>query len=66
MILSLVNGLITGCLVALLGCFFGAWGVSIAYALVQVAMLVWATQVWRECRRKWHQAGIPEIANVQA
>ena len=66
MLLSLVNGLATGLLVAVLGCFFEAWGVSIAYALVQITMLVWASQVWRECRRKWHQAEIPETANVQA
>ena len=66
MLLSLVNGLATGLLVAVLGCFFEAWGVSIAYALVQITMLVWASQVWRECRRKWHRAEIPQTANVQA
>jgi O-antigen/teichoic acid export membrane protein len=57
MILSAVNGLITGCLVAVLGCFFGAWGVSLAYAAVQIAMFLWATQVWRDCRNKWHRTG---------
>jgi O-antigen/teichoic acid export membrane protein len=65
MILSAVNGLATGCLVALLGCFFGAWGVSLAFAVVQIAVLVWASQVWRNCRRKWHQTEVPGNSNGQ-
>ena len=66
MILSVVNGLATGLLVAGLGCFFAGWGVSIAYALVQISMLAWASQVWGKCRRKWHQAEITEGAGIAA
>jgi O-antigen/teichoic acid export membrane protein len=55
MVLSVVNGLTTGLLVSGLGYLLGAWGVSLAYALVQVAMLVWASVVWGRCRKQWHQ-----------
>jgi len=54
MVLSGANGLATAGLAAGLGYRFGAWGVSVAYALTQVAALVWATQVWRKCRKEWH------------
>lgn len=54
--LSLANGLMTGLLVMALGRFFGAWGVCLAYCLVQLAMLAWASAVWKNCRRAWHQA----------
>ncbi len=57
MVLSVVNGLVTGSLVAVLGCFFAAWGVALAYVVVQTSILVWASQVWRRCRREWHEAG---------
>ncbi len=66
MILSLVNGLANGLLIVVLGYFFAAWGVSLAYAVVQIAMLVWASQVWRNCRREWHPAEITERTHVQA
>jgi O-antigen/teichoic acid export membrane protein len=55
MIVSAANGLATGCLVGILGCFFAEWGVSLAYALTQAAVLVWSSQVWAKCRRTWHQ-----------
>jgi O-antigen/teichoic acid export membrane protein len=66
MILSVVNGLVTGLLIAILGYFFGAWGVSIAYALIQVIMLAWASLVWGKCRRDWHPLGIGESVTVHA
>jgi O-antigen/teichoic acid export membrane protein len=65
MILSAANGVATGCLVALLGCFFGAWGVSLAFAVVQIAIFVWASQVWRDCRRKWHRVETKEGSSGQ-
>jgi O-antigen/teichoic acid export membrane protein len=52
--LSLANGLATGFLVVILGRFYGAWGVCLAYSLVQIAILAWATAVWKYCRRTWH------------
>jgi O-antigen/teichoic acid export membrane protein len=54
--LSLGNGLATGVLMVALGRFYGAWGVCLAYALVQMIVLVWASAVWKHCRRVWHQA----------
>jgi O-antigen/teichoic acid export membrane protein len=66
MIMSAVGGLTTGLLVAVFGYLFAVWGVSLAYALVQTAGLVWATQVWRVCRRKWHQPEITETPSAQA
>jgi len=53
--LSLANGLLTGLFVMLLGRFYSVWGVCVAYTLVQIAILVWATAVWKHCRRVWHQ-----------
>jgi O-antigen/teichoic acid export membrane protein len=55
MSLSVVNGLTTGCLVAVLGYFFGAWGVSLAYAAVQLAILPVAFRIWSTRRREWHE-----------
>jgi O-antigen/teichoic acid export membrane protein len=54
--LSVANGLMTGLLVMALGRFYGAWGVCLAYSLVQMAVLAWASVVWKHCRRVWHQA----------
>ena len=54
---SLSNGLATGGLVVVLGRSYGAWGVCLAYTLVQIAMLAWATALWKRCRRIWHQPG---------
>lgn len=65
MILSAVGGLSTGLLVAVLGCFFAAWGASLGYALVQFAGLVWASHIWGDCRRKWHQPEMTERSKVQ-
>ena len=53
---SLANGLATGLLVLALGRFYGVWGVCFAYLLVQIAIIAWATVVWKHCRRVWHQA----------
>ena len=65
MILSVVGGLANGLLVAVLGCLFSAWGVSLAYSLLQTTGIIWTTYVWRECRRKWHQAENAETSSVQ-
>jgi O-antigen/teichoic acid export membrane protein len=59
--LSLVNGVATALLVVVLGWFFNAWGVCVAYCFVQVAILAWAWAVWKHCRRIWHQPILPAI-----
>jgi O-antigen/teichoic acid export membrane protein len=59
--LSLVNGMATALLVVVLGWFFNAWGVCVAYCFVQVAILAWAWAVWKHCRRTWHQPILPAI-----
>jgi hypothetical protein len=55
MILFVVGGLANGLLAATLGSLFGAWGVCLGYALLQVPMLVWACVVWERCRKRWHR-----------
>lgn len=55
MILAVVGGLAIALLATGLGYFFGAWGVSVAYVLVQVPLLVWVCVVWERCRKLWHQ-----------
>ena len=59
MVLTVVNGLANALLVILLTRFFGARGTCLAYASVQLAILIWATLVWQNCRREWHQTGPP-------
>jgi O-antigen/teichoic acid export membrane protein len=55
MVLSVVNGILTGLLMVGLGYFFEAWGVALAYTLVQTFILGWASVVWQRCRRDWHE-----------
>jgi len=57
---SLGSGLMTAVLVIILGRIYGAWGACLAYALVQVVIIIWATAVWKQCRRVWHQAEVGE------
>ena len=55
MILAVVGSLAIGLLAVALGYSFGAWGVALAYVLVQVPLLVWVYVVWERCRKLWHQ-----------
>jgi hypothetical protein len=50
-------GLMTSILVITLGRSYGVWGVCLTCLLVQFVCLVWATVVWKRCRRDWHQTG---------
>jgi O-antigen/teichoic acid export membrane protein len=52
---SLGSGLMTALLVVALGRIYSAWGACLAYALVQIVIIIWATAVWKRCRRVWHQ-----------
>lgn len=54
MVLSAANGVLTGLLMLGFGYYFAAWGVALAYTLVQVAVFVWASVVWGRCRQEWH------------
>lgn len=53
--LSLANGLAMGLLMVILGRSYGAWGVCLAYSVVQVAILALVRVVWKHCRRTWHE-----------
>ena len=55
MILAVVGSLAIGLLAVAFGYSFGAWGVALAYVLVQVPLLVWVYVVWERCRKLWHQ-----------
>jgi hypothetical protein len=54
--LSVWTAVTTAGFVIVLGRPYGAWGVCLAYSLVQVTVLVGAGFVWKHCRRVWHQA----------
>lgn len=54
--LSLVNGLVVGIAVILMGRAWAAWGACLAYAVVQVSLVPFATLIWQRCRKEWHKA----------
>jgi hypothetical protein len=51
---SVVAGVVTGVAVVLMGKAWGALGACLAYALIQMAIAIWATLIWARCRRQWH------------
>jgi O-antigen/teichoic acid export membrane protein len=55
MVLSVVNGSANAIAVIVLTYFFGVWGMCIAYASVQLLILVWATAIWKRRRVEWHR-----------
>lgn len=52
--LSILIGLITGTAVFVFGREYGALGVTLGYAVVQIAALPFSTWIWRRRRREWH------------
>ena len=60
MALSVVNGILTGLAVTMLGWLVGAWGACLGYCLTQAALLPLTSFIWNSCRKKWHAQPILE------
>jgi O-antigen/teichoic acid export membrane protein len=51
---TVINGVLTLIGIFIFGKLYGAKGVVISYATVQVLNLLCTTAIWRHCKKKWH------------